>query len=118
MKVENDLSCQKGQNEPYRFHKSVFHLFAGVTDEIQVFGTLEYWLKLRVPMEQAIRLYKERVKALGYLNTSMRDSQVLFTTPSRAPFLALKHAKNYLIFFLYYSDFISSCPQFFIIDGR
>ncbi|KAL1247936.1 hypothetical protein QQF64_023312 [Cirrhinus molitorella] len=49
----------------------------GVTDEIQVFGTLEYWLKLRVPMEQAIRLYKERVKALGYLNTSMRDSQVL-----------------------------------------
>uniref|UniRef100_A0A8C2C8E6 RPGRIP1 like n=1 Tax=Cyprinus carpio TaxID=7962 RepID=A0A8C2C8E6_CYPCA len=47
----------------------------GVTDEIQVFGALEYWLKLRVPMEQAIRLYKERVKALGYLNTSMRDSQ-------------------------------------------
>ncbi|XDV52509.1 hypothetical protein PO909_021235 [Leuciscus waleckii] len=49
----------------------------GVTDEIQVFGTLEYWLKLRVPMEQAIRLYKERVKALGYLSTSMRDSQAL-----------------------------------------
>lgn len=49
----------------------------GVTDEIQVFGTLEYWLKLRVPMEQAIRLYKERVKALGYLNTSMRDTQAL-----------------------------------------
>uniref|UniRef100_A0A9J8CNW2 RPGRIP1 like n=1 Tax=Cyprinus carpio carpio TaxID=630221 RepID=A0A9J8CNW2_CYPCA len=47
----------------------------GVTAEIQVFGALEYWLKLRVPMEQAIRLYKERVKALGYLNTSMRDSQ-------------------------------------------
>ncbi|KAI7811597.1 protein fantom [Triplophysa rosa] len=49
----------------------------GFTDEIQVFGTLEFWLKLRVPMEQAIRLYKERVKALGYLNTSTRDSQVL-----------------------------------------
>ncbi|XP_056101710.1 protein fantom [Rhinichthys klamathensis goyatoka] len=49
----------------------------GVTDAIQVFGTLEYWLKLRVPMEQAIRLYKERVKALGYLNTSARDSQAL-----------------------------------------
>lgn len=49
----------------------------GVTDEIQVFGTLEFWLKLRVPMEQAIRLYKERVKALGYLNTNSKDSQVL-----------------------------------------
>ncbi|KTF76429.1 hypothetical protein cypCar_00039811, partial [Cyprinus carpio] len=46
-----------------------------VTDEIQVFLALEYWLKLRVPMEQAIRHYKERVKALGYLNTSIRDSQ-------------------------------------------
>lgn len=59
-------------------------MFVGVTDEIQVFGTLEFWLKLRVPMEQAIRLYKERVKALGYLNTSMRDSQVLLTIQSGA----------------------------------
>ncbi|XP_051546298.1 protein fantom [Myxocyprinus asiaticus] len=49
----------------------------GVSEEIQVFGTLEYWLKLRVPMEQAIRLYKERVKALGYINTGMKHSQVL-----------------------------------------
>uniref|UniRef100_A0A671QRG2 RPGRIP1 like n=1 Tax=Sinocyclocheilus anshuiensis TaxID=1608454 RepID=A0A671QRG2_9TELE len=39
----------------------------GVTDEIQVFGFL--WNK---PFA-----FKERVKALGYLNTSMSDSQVL-----------------------------------------
>ncbi len=84
------MKVEKGHNESYSFHERVSHLFAGVTDEIQLFGTLEYWLKLRVPMEQAIRLYKERVKALGYLNTSTRDSQVLFTTPSIAPFLALK----------------------------
>ncbi len=93
------MKVEKGHNEPYSFHERVFHLFAGVTDEIQLFGTLEYWLKLRVPMEQAIRLYKERVKALGYLNTSTRDSQVLFTTPSIAPFLALKHAKITKYFF-------------------
>ncbi|XP_055047592.2 protein fantom [Misgurnus anguillicaudatus] len=48
----------------------------GVADEIQMFGSLEYWLKLKVPMEQAVRLHKERVKALGYLNTGTRDSQV------------------------------------------
>lgn len=31
-------------------------------------ATMEYWVRLRVPMEQAIRLFKERSKALGYLN--------------------------------------------------
>ncbi|XP_072526344.1 protein fantom isoform X2 [Salminus brasiliensis] len=45
----------------------------GVTGDIQAFGTLDYWLRLRVPIEQAIRLYKERAKALGYLSSSIRD---------------------------------------------
>ncbi|TRY85893.1 hypothetical protein DNTS_011915 [Danionella cerebrum] len=48
----------------------------GLSEEVQVFGTLEYWLKLKVPMEQAVRLYKERVKALGFHNSSLRDRQV------------------------------------------
>lgn len=33
------------------------------------FATLEYWVRLRVPMDQAIRLYRERCKALGYMNS-------------------------------------------------
>uniref|UniRef100_A0AAY4DPC7 C2 domain-containing protein n=1 Tax=Denticeps clupeoides TaxID=299321 RepID=A0AAY4DPC7_9TELE len=45
----------------------------GVIEDVHLFGTLEYWLRLRVPMEQAIRLYKERSKALGYLSSSLRD---------------------------------------------
>uniref|UniRef100_A0AAY4DPC3 C2 domain-containing protein n=1 Tax=Denticeps clupeoides TaxID=299321 RepID=A0AAY4DPC3_9TELE len=50
----------------------------GVIEDVHLFGTLEYWLRLRVPMEQAIRLYKERSKALGYLSSSLRDEhQVL-----------------------------------------
>ncbi|MCJ8735878.1 hypothetical protein PDJAM_G00252510 [Pangasius djambal] len=53
----------------------------GVSGEIQVFGTLDYWLRLRVPMEQAIRLYKERVKALGYLNFSGKDQIQALTAP-------------------------------------
>jgi len=33
------------------------------------FATMEYWVRLRVPMDQAIRLYRERTKALGYMNS-------------------------------------------------
>ncbi|KAJ8407857.1 hypothetical protein AAFF_G00269010 [Aldrovandia affinis] len=51
----------------------------GVVGEVQSFGTLDYWLRLRLPMDQAIRLYKERVKALGYLSSSHREE------PSAAP---------------------------------
>ncbi|KAI5100549.1 protein fantom [Silurus meridionalis] len=53
----------------------------GVSDDIQVFGTLDYWLRLRVPMEQAIRLYKERVKALGYLSSSVKDQNQASSSP-------------------------------------
>ncbi|XP_041965834.1 protein fantom isoform X1 [Alosa sapidissima] len=55
----------------------------GVEGETQAFGTLDYWLRLRVPMEQAIRLYKERIKAMGYLSSSMnQDSQSASVNPS------------------------------------
>ncbi|XP_047133171.1 protein fantom isoform X1 [Hydra vulgaris] len=49
---------------------------------------VEFWIRLRVPMEQALRLYKERTKALGYItskeldqlenptNQSLRDSSI------------------------------------------
>ncbi|XP_007228260.3 protein fantom isoform X1 [Astyanax mexicanus] len=52
----------------------------GVSGEIQAFGTLDYWLRLRVPIEQAIRLYKERAKALGYLSSSLRDQSQASTS--------------------------------------
>uniref|UniRef100_A0A4W5KYM7 RPGRIP1 like n=1 Tax=Hucho hucho TaxID=62062 RepID=A0A4W5KYM7_9TELE len=47
----------------------------GVAGEVQSFGSVEYWVRLRVPMEQAIRLYKERVKALGYLSSAFNAEQ-------------------------------------------
>ena len=34
------------------------------------FGAIEYWIRLRVPVDQALRLYKERTKALGYLGSN------------------------------------------------
>ncbi|XP_036431859.1 protein fantom isoform X3 [Colossoma macropomum] len=53
----------------------------GVSGDIQAFGTLDYWLRLRVPIEQAIRLYKERAKALGFLSSSLRDQSQASTAP-------------------------------------
>jgi protein fantom len=36
------------------------------------FGTLEYWARLIVPVDEAFRLYKERTKALGYLSANAK----------------------------------------------
>lgn len=47
---------------------SVFN--AGVGGDSEKYGTIEYWFRLRVAMAQAIRLYKERAKALGYITSS------------------------------------------------
>uniref|UniRef100_A0A8C8H7J3 C2 domain-containing protein n=1 Tax=Oncorhynchus tshawytscha TaxID=74940 RepID=A0A8C8H7J3_ONCTS len=52
----------------------------GVAGEVQSFGSVEYWVRLRVPMEQAIRLYKERVKALGYLSSAFNAEQQVSTS--------------------------------------
>ncbi|CAF1261553.1 unnamed protein product [Rotaria sp. Silwood1] len=42
--------------------------------DIGTFGAIEYWIRLRVPMEQAFRLLKEKMKAQGYLVTTSRQS--------------------------------------------
>ncbi|CAF3549757.1 unnamed protein product [Adineta steineri] len=42
--------------------------------DIGTFGVVEYWVRLRVPMEQAFRLLKEKMKAQGYLVTTSRQS--------------------------------------------
>ncbi|XP_062442428.1 protein fantom isoform X3 [Rhea pennata] len=47
----------------------------GIKGNIQNYGTVEYWIRLRVPMDQAIRLYKERSKALGYITSNFREHE-------------------------------------------
>ncbi|XP_030401595.1 X-linked retinitis pigmentosa GTPase regulator-interacting protein 1 [Gopherus evgoodei] len=42
------------------------------------YGMLEYWMRLRLPMEQTMRLHCQRTKALGYLSACVpqaRDAQ-------------------------------------------
>ena len=36
------------------------------------FGSIEYWARLIVPVDEAFRLYKERIKALGYLSSNTK----------------------------------------------
>ncbi|XP_070808763.1 protein fantom [Pituophis catenifer annectens] len=52
-------------------------LLIGVGREIQNYGTVEYWVRLRVPMDQAMRLYKERAKALGYIAANLKEQPAL-----------------------------------------
>ncbi|XP_074957716.1 protein fantom isoform X2 [Phalacrocorax aristotelis] len=47
----------------------------GIKGNIQNYGTVEYWIRLQVPMDQAISLYKERSKALGYITSNFRERQ-------------------------------------------
>ncbi|XP_010881536.2 protein fantom [Esox lucius] len=61
----------------------------GVAGEVQSFGSLSYWVRLRVPIEQAIRLYKERMRALGYISSALREeNQALNSTLTSRPLTA------------------------------
>lgn len=47
----------------------------GIKGNIQNYGIIEYWISLRVPMDQAISLYKERSKALVYITSDFRECE-------------------------------------------
>ncbi|KAH0626249.1 hypothetical protein JD844_001096 [Phrynosoma platyrhinos] len=40
------------------------------------YGLLEYWVRLRFPIEQMLRLHRQRTKALGYLSAGVPRSTV------------------------------------------
>uniref|UniRef100_A0A8C4H861 RPGRIP1 like n=1 Tax=Dicentrarchus labrax TaxID=13489 RepID=A0A8C4H861_DICLA len=49
----------------------------GLSDEVWSFGSVDYWLRLRIPMTETIRLYKEKVKAAGYVHTALNEDAQL-----------------------------------------
>ncbi|ELW66154.1 Protein fantom [Tupaia chinensis] len=57
----------------------------GTKGDIPDFGTVEYWFRLRVPMDQAIRLYRERAKALGYITSNFKGPQQMQSLSQQAP---------------------------------
>ncbi|KAG7258562.1 hypothetical protein CRUP_032311, partial [Coryphaenoides rupestris] len=56
----------------------------GVSGQVQSFGSLEFWLRLRVPMQQSLRLHWERLSALGYVSTALTEDRHC-GTPRAAP---------------------------------
>uniref|UniRef100_A0A3Q3JUC2 C2 domain-containing protein n=1 Tax=Monopterus albus TaxID=43700 RepID=A0A3Q3JUC2_MONAL len=62
---------QDGKRKPFFF-------IIGAHDEVHSFGSVDYWLRLRIPLTETIRLYKEKVKPVGYTSTALsEDAQVV-----------------------------------------
>ncbi|XP_054426318.1 protein fantom [Pteronotus mesoamericanus] len=57
----------------------------GTKGDIPNFGTVEYWFQLRVPVDQAIRLYRERAKALGYITSNFKGPEQTQWLSQQAP---------------------------------
>ena len=36
-------------------------------------GSVDYWLRLRLPMTETLRLYKDRLKAVGHIHTALHE---------------------------------------------
>ncbi|XP_068871953.1 protein fantom isoform X8 [Aphelocoma coerulescens] len=71
------------------FSSEAVHTF-GKRGHIQNYGTIEYWIRLQVPMDQAIILYRQRSKALGYITHSFREHE----QPSQTPPLKMKQRSD------------------------
>ncbi|XP_042294515.1 protein fantom isoform X2 [Sceloporus undulatus] len=84
MDFETIAACQLRFHEILEKNGRIYSsaILVGVGREIPNYGTLEYWIRLRVPMDQAIRLYKERAKALGYITVNLKDQPAL--SPAQA----------------------------------
>ncbi|XP_010628018.1 protein fantom isoform X2 [Fukomys damarensis] len=57
----------------------------GTKGDIPNFGTVVYWFQLRVPMDQAIRLYQERAKALGYITSNFKGPEQMQLLSQQVP---------------------------------
>nr|XP_054309492.1 protein fantom isoform X2 [Pongo pygmaeus] len=66
----------------------------GTKGDIPNFGTVEYWFRLRVPMDQAIRLYRERAKALGYITSNFKGPEHMQSLSQQAPKTAQLSSTN------------------------
>ncbi|RDD43076.1 Protein fantom [Trichoplax sp. H2] len=49
------------------------------------FASIEFWYRLRVPMEHALRLYKERTKAIGYVASNITANKSQTFKESKIP---------------------------------
>ncbi|XP_058670107.1 protein fantom isoform X1 [Ammospiza caudacuta] len=87
---ETIASCQLKFQEILEKEGKIYNTanLVGKAGHIQNYGTVEYWIRLQVPMDQAILPYKQRSKILGYgIMPSFRKHE----QPSKTPTLKMKH---------------------------
>ncbi|XP_057888912.1 protein fantom isoform X1 [Melospiza georgiana] len=87
---ETIASCQLKFQEILEKEGKIYNTanLVGKAGHIQNYGTVEYWIRLQVPMDQAILPYKQRSKDLGYgIMPSFRKHE----QPSKTPTLKMKH---------------------------
>nr|XP_048282741.1 protein fantom isoform X2 [Myodes glareolus] len=84
---ETIASCQLRFHEILEKSGRIFCTasLVGTKGDIPNFGTVEYWFRLRVPMDQAIRLYRERAKALGYITSNFKKPEKMQLLSQQAP---------------------------------
>ncbi|XP_041896208.1 protein fantom isoform X4 [Corvus kubaryi] len=85
---ETIASCQLKFHEILENDGRIYNTanLIGKTGHIQNYGTIEYWIRLQVPMDQAIIPYRQRSKALGYITPGFREHE----QPSQTPPLKMK----------------------------
>ncbi|XP_062344278.1 protein fantom isoform X2 [Cinclus cinclus] len=85
---ETIASCQLKFHEILENDGKIYNTanLVGKTGHIQNYGTVEYWIRLQVPMDEAAIPYKQRSKALGYITPSFRGHE----QPPKTPKLKMK----------------------------
>uniref|UniRef100_A0A3P8RP93 RPGRIP1 like n=1 Tax=Amphiprion percula TaxID=161767 RepID=A0A3P8RP93_AMPPE len=85
--ASGQLRMQQLLEQDGKIHGSI--PLVGTSEESRTFGSVDYWLRLRIPMTETIQLFKEKLKAVGYisqpaqLQPSSSSNNELFITVQR-----------------------------------
>uniref|UniRef100_A0A669QRN2 RPGRIP1 like n=1 Tax=Phasianus colchicus TaxID=9054 RepID=A0A669QRN2_PHACC len=74
---ETVAACQVALHETLEQNGRIYSTedLVGVNGNIEDFGSLEYWIRLRAPMDQSIGLYKEKSKARGFITPNLKEHE-------------------------------------------
>uniref|UniRef100_A0A3B5BFW4 RPGRIP1 like n=1 Tax=Stegastes partitus TaxID=144197 RepID=A0A3B5BFW4_9TELE len=60
------LRLQQLLEQDGKIHGSI--PLVGISEEARSFGSVDYWLRLRIPMTETVQLFKEKLKAVGFIS--------------------------------------------------
>ncbi|XP_069580461.1 protein fantom [Brachyistius frenatus] len=65
------LRLQQLLEQDGRIHGSL--PLVGSREEVRSFGSVDYWIRLRIPMTETLRLYNEKLKAVGFISSALSE---------------------------------------------